>query len=442
MQTPLVRNSKVFGPASVIPPSPSFDGSPLLGFCHMVAPINKVEGTKGALSQGEPLPGDVHQLLGGENAPPSVAPALPDLLRQILEGRQIKASTINSFLTKNKSLKRYSSSFRLLWNVLVQGGVHPPRASEDQIADAVVQIFAVSPAQARNAYSAVLLIPGLGGLRFHPLLGPYKKEWNQNVEKYGIFWDPTDILLALQSTSFQLLRENISLLRTQFIICARLLCLYRSSDLASLKRTVSIMGGKIPFIKIKRKGQKMPKWERMVSIPSCPQISPFHLLKEYVALTRREGKLGGPVLLTLKPPFKPILADTVASITNFFLEKFGISSKIWGPHSTRGAGVGFMRKLGLSADEVCEIGKWKGVEAFAAHYQRLGAQEKLEDKVLHALAPPGVHSQTSPRGSAEHEVSRTPPRRTERGGRDTECEAQSLGEVMPCLPAVFSCFSS
>ena len=88
-----------------------------------------------------------------------------------------------------------------------------------------------------------------------------------------------------------------------------------------------------------------------------------------------------------------------------------------------------MRKLGLSADEVCEIGKWKGVEAFAAHYQRLGAQENLEDKVLHALASKGVHSQTSPRGSAEHEVSRTPPRRTERGGRDSEGEEQK-----PCEP--------
>ena len=152
-------------------------------------------------------------------------------------------------------------------------------------------------------------------------------------------------------------------------------------------------------------GQKMPKWERIVSIPDCPEISPFHLLKAYVALTRKKGQLGGPVLLSLTPPYRPISADTVASITKKFLEQFGISSRIWGPHSTRGAGVGFMRKLGLSADEVCEIGKWKGVEAFAAHYQRLGAQEKLEDKVLGALAERGVHSRTSPRGSAEPEVS-------------------------------------
>ena len=125
---------------------------------------------------------------------------------------------------------------------------------------------------------------------------------------------------------------------------------------------------------------------------------------------------GGPIFLALLPPFKPISSDTIASITKKELQKFGISSEFWGPHSTRGAGVGLLKRLGLTSEEVCEIGKWKSVEAFTAHYQRLGAQETLEKKLGECLAG-GVRSQTSPRGSAEHEVSRTPPRRTEWGGK-------------------------
>ena len=285
--------------------------------------------------------------------------------------------------------------------------------------------------------------PGLGGVRFHPLLGPYKKEWNRNTEKYASFWDPEPVLRALQSVPFHSLTNpaNLQTLRLHLIISCRLLCLYRSHDLANLKRSVSVLGGKTPFIKIKRKGQNVFKWERMVSIPRYPQISPFHLLQAYVGLTKDQGKVGGPVLLALKPPYQPISADTVGSITKNFLEQFGISSQIWGPHSTRGAGVGLMRKLGLSAEEVCEIGKWKSVDAFCAHYQRLGAQETLETKLCLALAVKGgVHSQTSHWGSAEPEVSRTPPSQRERGGRDTEGEAQSQCEVMPCLPAFCSCF--
>ena len=67
--------------------------------------------------------------------------------------------------------------------------------------------------------------------------------------------------------------------------------------------------------------------------------------------------------------------------------------------------VGLLKKLGLSAEEVCEIGKWKSVDAFCSHYQRLGAQETLETKLTLDLAEKrGVHSQTSHRGSAEPEV--------------------------------------
>jgi hypothetical protein len=320
----------------------------------------------------------------------------------------------------------------MLWGALAQGGVHPTEATPDQIAEGIIKIFQFSPAQARNAYSAIMLLPGVGaGVRFHPLLNPYKKEWNKNVERYGSFWDPEPVLRALMAVPFHSLTdpENLQTLRLQLILCCRLLCLYRSHDLANLKRTVSVLNGRTPFIKIKRKGQNFFKWERMVSIPKFPQISPFHLLQAYVSLTRKQGKLGGPVLLSLQPPFKPISADTVGSITKNFLEDFGISSKIWGPHSTRGAGVSLMKRLGLSAEEVCEIGKWKSVDAFCAHYQRLGAQETLETKLCLALAEKvGVHSQTSHRGSAEPEVSRTPPSNSERGGRDTEGGAQSLCE--------------
>ena len=181
----MVSDPKILGEAEDLPQSASFDGRPLLGFDCLVAPINKNEGFKNAMSENSPLPRDVHELLGGKNVPPSVAPPLPDLLRQILEGKQIQNKTIEDFLQRNKSLKRYSSSFRLLWTVLENSGINPPNANSDQIADAIVQVFRFSPAQARNAYSAVLLLPGIPGVF---VFTPFRPLLKENGKKYRKIW--------------------------------------------------------------------------------------------------------------------------------------------------------------------------------------------------------------------------------------------------------------
>jgi hypothetical protein len=343
----------------------------------MVAPINKNESAKHSLPKDHPLYGYVQKLLGGEHAPP-VGPNLSNLLRQILEGKQIQTSTIEDFISRHKSLKRYQSSFHLLWAILLKNGINPPDSNLDQVAQAIIQLFQYSISQARNAYSAMLLIPQFGQLRFHPFLTPYKRLWNQNVEKYGHFWDPLPMLLEMVKSQ----PLTICDLRKRLIICARLLCLFRSSDFANCKRIVSVIGD-IPFIKVKRKGQKTHKFERIVSLPSLPQISPFHLMQSYVTLTRSHGKPGGELLLSLNPPYKPLSSDTIASITKNVLESFNIPSKFWGAHSTRGAGVGLMKRLGLSGEQVCEIGKWKGVEAFVAHYQILGLNIIYKSPCLH-----------------------------------------------------------
>ncbi len=73
---------------------------------------------------------------------------------------------------RNPSLKRQSSYFQLLWTIFVKEGVDPRQATIDQVAGGIVQRFQFSEAQAMNAYSAMLLIPGFESIRFHRLLVP------------------------------------------------------------------------------------------------------------------------------------------------------------------------------------------------------------------------------------------------------------------------------
>ena len=50
---------------------------------------------------------------------------------------------------------------------------------------------------------------------------------------------------------------------------------------------------------------KFHKWERVVVIQNCPQISPFHLIAAYVAATKTCVRPGGPLLFVNQVPLHP-----------------------------------------------------------------------------------------------------------------------------------------
>ena len=86
------------------------------------------------------------------------------------------------------------------------------------------------------------------------------------------------------------------------------------------------------------------------------------------------------------------------------------------------------KKLGFSSEEVCEIGKWKNVTAFTAHYLRLGAATKIGEKLSEM-----VHS-VSPLRSAEPDLTCTTGK-NDPGGSVKEGEAQENGETRCISPA-------
>ena len=119
-------------------------------------------------------------------------------------------------------------------------------------------------------------------------------------------------------------------------------------------------------------------------------------------------------------------ADTIGSLTKTAWKKLGVPTNFRGPHSTRGAGVSFYKQLGLTSEEVCEIGKWKSSNAFQSHYLRLGASKTASGRVSNFL-----HT-VSPVCSAEPDQSRTPARPPEPGGSDWEGEVQDQVSPPTC----------
>ena len=407
------------------PPLDLFNGDPLVGFSRVVAPFAQNAGHRFPRGESAALSRFVHQFRGGGHAPHPVAPDLHVVIRQKLQEQQVSPQNIEAYLKQLPNLQRYQNAFSLLWNMAVDQGAplngNPPLG---EVAALLVRMNLISTSQARNCYSALLLIPGFDQLRFSPLLRQCKRAWNQGVPKYPAFYSASDLLKRLQALPFNW--SSIQDVRDRLIICWRFVQLTRSIDLARMYRKISHLQGK-PYIFIHRKGWLGPRWEEVVCLPSVPSLCPWTLLCKYVSLTRNVPE-GGLVIRSLHAPWNPLSANSVGSLTAKMLAKLGLPKGIWGPHSTRGAGVKMYKELGLSSEQVCEIGKWKNTGAFAAHYLRIGApscaQERLENM---------VHN-VSLGGSAEPDWSRTPGSPSDPGGSDQEGEAQTPNEPTRTLP--------
>jgi len=87
------------------------------------------------------------------------------------------------------------------------------------------------------------------------------------------------------------------------------------------------------------------------------------------------------------------------------------------------------KNLGLTSEEVCEIGKWKNSQAFSNHYLRVGAPNIAATRLLRKF----VHK-ISPERSAEPDWSRTPgtPRGTQEEGTK---RAEHKVKVSPSHPS-------
>ena len=143
--------------------------------------------------------------------------------------------------------------------------------------------------------------------------------------------------------------QSISEVRDRLILAWRLVQLARSVDLARLYRHVSFVDTR-PFVWIQRKGWLQPRWEEVIRLPDVPNLCPWTLLRQSVALTAALPGIAprSPVLRALVAPLAPLYSKTVGSITSKLLEKFGVSRCFWGAHSTRGPGVAMYKRNGIN----------------------------------------------------------------------------------------------
>jgi hypothetical protein len=300
---------------------------------------------------------DVQKLLGRVHALSTLAPSLSSCIRKGLQAKQVDSEAQDTYLKGLKSIQRYDASFKLFCGFCICKNFKFMEASLQAIAGMLLEFNKILPTHARFVYSSLLLIPGIDQLAFNPMLRQLKRQWNNSNVRYASFYDAGEPLQKLVGHTLNW--ESLSEVRMQLLLSCRFLMLCRNIDLERMFRTISMVGEK-PFILMQRKGWLKPQWEAMVQVPEIPQICPWTLLKKYVALTSTHlgVREGSPVFVSLTPPFVPLKANSIGSLTRAGLKTLVIDTSVWKPHSTRGAGVTMMKKLGLSSEQVCEIEKW------------------------------------------------------------------------------------
>ena len=136
------------------------DDHPLLGWCTMVAPTSKTAVPPGTSFSDPPIPWYVSKLPGGVCEGAKMAPPLHSIIRKALDAKQVQNEDIDTFLKGQKNWSRYDSAFKLLWGICVFRKMVLEHMTLEQMAGNIVFLNQFSQAQARNAYSALLLLPG------------------------------------------------------------------------------------------------------------------------------------------------------------------------------------------------------------------------------------------------------------------------------------------
>ena len=200
-----------------------------VGWCTLVAPTSKALRDFSSPGKGTSQVGAFPKLPGGVHAAYTVAPPLCSALRTALAGKQVSIENIEKYIRNLGSLSRYDRAFRILWAFCKTKNKDPLLMSLEDIAMEIMNLNKHTSAEARHAYSALLLLPQFGGLRFLPQLRECKRDWNTHQAKYSEFWSAQPIWHALQTAP--LCWSSAQQVRDRLILVLRLVHLFRSIDL-------------------------------------------------------------------------------------------------------------------------------------------------------------------------------------------------------------------
>ena len=113
----------------------------------------------------------------------------------------------------------------------------------------------------------------------------------------------------------------------------------------------------------------------IITLPSrsdVDRLQTVELLRLYIEKTQplRLDKYN-QLLLSWRPPHKPVTTDTIARWIRQVMHDSGIDINAFGAHSVRGASASFALEQNASIDSVLQAGDWSSLSTCNKHYNRV-----------------------------------------------------------------------
>ena len=121
---------------------------------------------------------------------------------------------------------------------------------------------------------------------------------------------------------------------------------------------------------------------QVVMHPFPGKMDPVNALEVYIERTRAVRPAGNPVFLSLKAPFHPISASTVAAILNDAISLAGLSNLGFSAKSFRPTGATAAMEANCDPDIAMQLGRWKTRSVFFEHYVHSKPPETLTKDIL------------------------------------------------------------
>ncbi len=116
---------------------------------------------------------------------------------------------------------------------------------------------------------------------------------------------------------------------------------------------------------------------------SDPEVCPVKSLLQYLTRTVVQAKgCGGPVFVSLQPPYSPLSATTIANILNQAITMAGLDRSLYSAKNFRLTGATVAVQTGAEPAQVQALGCWKQPDTFLKHYVHSAPDVNITNKIL------------------------------------------------------------
>ena len=225
---------------------------------------------------------------------------------------------------------------------------------------------------ARSALSTFITIDGFEFGK-HPLVSKFLKgvfNMRPSLPKYSFTWDMGKVLDYIQQHP----PSNLQELTEKTVTLLALLCGQRAREISAvmdtrnMETTDDIIVIRIGDLLKTSTNVRHTGEVKFPSYPSNNSICPVSTIRQYIENTKEiRGNITSLFLTINKPHHKPS-KDTFGRWIKSMLERCGINTTIFKPHSTRSASTS-RANTKISTETVLKTGGWRSHRTFAVYYK-------------------------------------------------------------------------